>query len=198
MTRKPHLMFLLLSAGGAASVHFLSPRDPRVIHRGISFIPTENCTDLPSGCFEPESYIRLEGLNIGEAIIMLGCSGLFWFVCLFLLEHRYLQRLWGKLITHMVVDGSKNTQEDEDVLCEEERIQDLFQRVPLKRIDIMNVLLLYVLRNAKVVGRVHVYSSSPPLKSTQVTYCFPPPVPGTSGEEVDVQRSSLPFRIEKM
>ncbi|CAG0901359.1 unnamed protein product [Darwinula stevensoni] len=102
--------------------------DWTLMKRGISFVPTENCVDLPSGCFEPKSYIRLEGLNIGEAIIMLGCSGFFWFVCLFLLEHRYLQRLWGKLITHMVADCFENTQEDEDVLYEKERIQDLFQR----------------------------------------------------------------------
>ncbi|CAG0881515.1 unnamed protein product [Darwinula stevensoni] len=116
----------------------------------------DNCMELPNGCFESKRYISLEGLNIGEAIIMLGCSGLFWFVCLFLLEHRHPQRLWGRLFAYSVAHDTETTQVDEDVLREEERIRDLFQKGDTKKDALLAVGLTKSFKRFVAVDRLNI------------------------------------------
>ncbi|CAG0897380.1 unnamed protein product [Darwinula stevensoni] len=88
------------------------------------------CDDCVSrgGCFEPETYIRWDGVNIGQPLTMLSYAGVFWLVFLVLLEKRYLQRFWARLFSYKATNPYENVQVDEDVFREEERITDLLRR----------------------------------------------------------------------
>ncbi|CAG0883098.1 unnamed protein product [Darwinula stevensoni] len=88
----------------------------------------DNCEKLEHGCFKPVSYIKLEGLNIAESLIMMVYSGLFWFAFLLLLEYRLPQRVWARLFSFEPPNVNRNVRVDEDVQSEEERINQLLRR----------------------------------------------------------------------